>query len=60
MMILIPLEVPDDSEYLSLYAEAFSPSESKMIEREYEEVAIDELHEYHELFLEEISRDIKE
>lgn len=54
MKILIPFEIPEDCDFISVYMEAFSDDTSRISDREYETVDIDKFHTYYRLFKEAV------
>lgn len=48
MKILIPFEVPDECDFMTVYLEAFADQTNKIVEREYEIDDINKFNTYYE------------
>ena len=54
MKILIPFEIPEDCDFISVYMEAFSDDTSRISDREYEAIDIDQFRAYYQFFKEAV------
>ena len=50
MKILIPFEIPEDCDFINVYMEAFSDNTSRISDREYEAIDIDQFRAYYQFF----------